>query len=86
MGPAYERFLTDHRLALHAEADVLADLFERALRLIYETGSDDPKAIERWDEFLALQRGDRPWRVRFDHGVVRQAIAIINTGELAAAA
>jgi hypothetical protein len=85
MGPAYERFIDDYRTALHAEADVLTDLLDRALRLIYETGSDDARAIERWDEFLALQRGDRPWRVRSDHAVVRQAIAIVHTGELVAA-
>jgi hypothetical protein len=82
MGPAYERFLADYKMVLRIEADAYLDLFDRALRLIRETGSDDPSAIERWDEFLALQRGDRPWRVRFNHNVVRQAITIIDRGSL----
>jgi hypothetical protein len=82
MTPAYERFLDDYRTVLRIEADAYVDLFDRALRLVHETGSDDPKAIELWDEFMALQRGDRPWRVRFNHDVVRQAIAIIDRGSL----
>jgi hypothetical protein len=88
MGPAYERFIADYKTALHAEADVLLDCFDRALRLIHEIDCNDAQAIADWDALMELQRGNRPWRVRFDptnSNILKRAFAIINRGELAAA-
>jgi hypothetical protein len=65
--PEFSRFVEEYRGLLRDRGEDMADAdaFEAELMAIYYTGSDDPIAIENWDNFLSLLRGPGCFKTKF---------------------